>query len=237
MLSFTNTRVPTAFTCTKKAARSVRVRSAEPEKVPGTGGDVFEYAKGLPGISQPFPNMFDPANFLGNADNKVSELRRWRESEVTHGRVAMLASLGFITQEVIEDKDFDRKSPFFPHVSGPAIGHFQQVEAQGAVFWVPLLFAIGLAESYRVQVGWQNPTSKGFNKLYDDDTYIPGDLSFDPLGLYPTDPKEQYDLKTKELNNGRLAMIAIAGFVAQELVNKKEIIETARELIGGTKNA
>ncbi len=36
---------------------------------------------------------------------------------------------------------------------------------------------------------------RGFNKLYDDDTYIPGDLSFDPLGLYPTDPKEQYDLK------------------------------------------
>jgi hypothetical protein len=36
---------------------------------------------------------------------------------------------------------------------------------------------------------------RGFNKLYDDDIYIPGDLSFDPLGLYPTDPQEQYDLK------------------------------------------
>jgi len=46
--------------------------------------------------------MFDPANFLGNADNKVSELRRWRESEITHGRVAMLGSLGFLTQEIIE---------------------------------------------------------------------------------------------------------------------------------------
>jgi hypothetical protein len=32
-------------------------------------------------------------------------------------------------------------------------------------------------------------------------------------------------------------MIAIAGFVAQELVNHKEILETASGLIGGTKNA
>ena len=39
--------------------------------------------------------------------------------------------------------------------------------------------------------------SRGFNKLYDDDTYTPGDLGFDPLGLYPQDPKEQYDLKTR----------------------------------------
>jgi hypothetical protein len=44
-------------------------------------------------------------------------------------------------------------------------------------------------------------------------------------------------LQTKELNNGRLAMIAIAGFVAQELVNHKEILETLNDLIGGKKNA
>merc|ERR1712106_1021607 len=43
-----------------------------------------------------------------------------------------------------------------------------------------------------------------------------GDLGFDPMGLKPTDPKEFAEMQTKELNNGRLAMIAIAGMVVQE---------------------
>lgn len=52
---------------------------------------------------------------------------------------------------------------------------------------------------------------------------------FDPLGLKPTSAEEFNTLQTKELNNGRLAMISVAGFVAQELVNKKGIIETLKD--------
>eukprot|EP00891_Asterochloris_glomerata_P006972 jgi/Astpho2/6972/Aster-01829 len=212
-----------------RSARSLRssVRaSAQPEKDPygapdvdAVPGSALEYAKTMPGISQPFPNIFDPLSFLSNAGSSntaVRDLKRWRESEITHGRVAMLASLGFIVQE--------QKLPGpFPHVSGPAINHFQQVESKGAIFWEPLVLAIGVAEAYRVGRGWETPTSEKFYALRDD--YTPGDLGFDPLGLYPTDPKEQYDLKTKELNNGRLAMIAIAAFVAQELRVQEPIFE------------
>ena len=43
-----------------------------------------------------------------------------------------------------------------------------------------------------------------------------GDYGFDPLGLKPTDATELAEMQTKELNNGRLAMIAIAGMVVQE---------------------
>ena len=70
-------------------------------------------AKTLPGVTDPFPNIFDPANLLANATS-IQEVRRWRESEVTHGRVAMLASLGFIVGEQVEVSS----SPFFPHVEG-----------------------------------------------------------------------------------------------------------------------
>ena len=46
--------------------------------------------------------------------------------------------------------------------------------------------------------------------------HTPGDLGFDPLGLKPESPAELAEMQTKELNNGRLAMIAIAGMVVQE---------------------
>ena len=53
------------------------------------------------------------------------------------------------------------------------------------------------------------------------------------MGLCPTDKDEFDTLQTKEINNGRLAMISIAGMVAQELVNGKRIFETLGEKTGG----
>lgn len=60
----------------------------------------------MPGVSAPFENIFDPADLLARAASSprpIKELNRWRESEITHGRVAMLASLGFIVQEQLQD--------------------------------------------------------------------------------------------------------------------------------------
>lgn len=50
------------------------------------------------------------------------------------------------------------------------------------------------------------------------DGYVNGDLKFDPLGLKPKDPASLKVMQTKELNNGRLAMIGVLGLVVQELV-------------------
>jgi|TARA_B110001469_G_C9442324_1_gene223937 light-harvesting complex I chlorophyll a/b binding protein 4 len=41
---------------------------------------------------------------------------------------------------------------------------------------------------------------------------------FDPLGLKPKDAAGLEAMQAKEINNGRLAMIAMAGMVVQELV-------------------
>ena len=48
---------------------------------------------------------------------------------------------------------------------------------------------------------------------------------FDPLGIRPKDPEEFDIMYTKELQNGRLAMLGVAGIVAQELVNGKGILD------------
>ncbi len=61
----------------------------------------------------------------------------------------------------------------FRYNAGPAIDHFQQVEYKGAIFWEPLVFSIGLAEAWRIGVGWANPSSDKFNQLRDD--YSPGE--------------------------------------------------------------
>jgi len=191
----------------------------DPTQVPT---DVIEYVKQMPGVTDPFPNIFDPANLLGDvgsSNTKFREVRRWRESEITHGRVAMLAAVGWIVQEAL----VNWKGTPFPHVQGPAIGHFQQIEQKGFIFWTPLVFAIGVAEAYRVAIGWNNPTSDDFYTLRDD--YEPGNLGFDPLGLLPKDPKERKDMQSKELNNGRLAMIAIVAFVVQELLEKRFVFD------------
>jgi len=188
-----------------------------------TPDSALAYAQSLPGITAPFPEMFDPANMLARADGSVrpvQEVKRWREAEITHGRVSMLAALGFLVGEQLEN------FPIFlnadGHVTGPAINHFQQVEARGAIFWEPLVFVIGLCEAYRVSYGWANPSSSQFNTLRED--YNPGELGFDPLNLLKdASAEEKLDLQNKELNNGRLAMIGIAGFVAQELVDGQEI--------------
>eukprot|EP00887_Chlorella_sp_A99_P004846 scaffold4.g4846.t1 len=192
----------------KSAMRINAAARTESELTPGQ-----KYALTLPGISDPFPNMFDPLGFTKTA--KPADIKRWRESEILHSRVAMLAALGFIVGEQLED--FPAFLNFDGSITGPAIYQFQQVEVSRPLFWETLVLIIGLTESYRVAVGWASPIGgTGFNKLKEE--YEPGTLGFDPLGLLPSELEELKVLQTKELNNGRLAMLSIAGFVLQELV-------------------
>jgi hypothetical protein len=177
----------------------------------------LQYAKeDLVGAIPPV-GFFDPLGFADKADSPT--LKRYREAELTHGRVAMLAVVGFLVGEAVEGSSF----LFDASISGPAITHLSQVPAP---FWVLLTIAIGASEQTRAVIGWVDPADAPVDKpgLLRDD-YVPGDLGFDPLGLKPSDPEELITLQTKELQNGRLAMLAAAGFMAQELVNGKGILE------------
>jgi Chlorophyll A-B binding protein len=170
----------------------------------------------IPGALAPM-GIFDPLGFGAKADEPT--LKRYREAELTHGRVAMLAAVGFLVGEKVEGSSF----LFDASIKGPAITHLSQVPP---LFWGLLTIAIGASEQTRATIGWVDPKDVPVDKpgLLRDD-YVPGDLGFDPLGLKPTNPADLAIMQTKELQNGRLAMLAAAGFMAQELTDGKGILE------------
>merc|ERR1719421_2573809 len=166
-----------------------------------------EFCYGLPGAIAP-AGEFDPANLLDGVSQE--EVYRWREAEITHGRVGMLASAGFLVQEGFH--------PLFTADNGPAI---EQIPQLPPLLWFGMTLGIGICESLRIQKGWKNPydgPERSQNEFQLRDDYTPGDLGFDPLGLAPTDAAEFREMQEKELSHGRLAMIAAAGFLAQETV-------------------
>jgi len=185
-----------------------------------------DFCYGLPGAIAP-AGEFDPANLLDGASKET--VYRWREAELTHGRVAMLASAGFLVQEGFH--------PLFSGDNGPAI---EQIPQLPPWLWFGMTLGIGIAESLRIQKGWANPydgPERSQNEFQLKESYSPGDLAFDPLGLAPEDPAEFRLMQERELSHGRLAMFAAAGFLAQEAVTGKtwaaEDIIMERLLLGG----
>ena len=152
----------------------------------------------IPGALAPV-GLFDPLGFSAKADEAT--LKRYREAELTHGRVAMLASVGFLVGEKVEGSSF----LFDASVSGPAITHLSQVPVG---FWIALVIAIGGTETRRAEIGWVEPENVPFDQPgLLRDNYIPGNLGFDPLGLKPEDPEEFFEMQTKELQVSRMTIV------------------------------
>jgi len=184
------------------------------EKVEKLEKAISNKAADMAGVSGPL-GFFDPIGFA--ADCKESKLLFYREVELKHGRIAMLASLGILVGEQFH--------PFFGgNIDVPSYIAFQQTPLQN--FWPAVVAAIAIPEVFSVQT-FNDVTT--YDKEFPDRAWtmrnnrIPGDLGFDPLGLKPKDPEELKVMQTKELNNGRLAMIAAAGMIAQELATNAKI--------------
>ena len=125
----------------------------------------------------------------------------------------MLAFLGILVGEEVEFS-----SLFGNKVTGPAIYQFQEADQlTGFGFAFFIVGLISIIEGLGVQRNWAD------GKLRSD--IVPGDLNWDPLGLKPKDAEAFAAMQTKEINNGRLAMIGVAGMIVQELVNGKGILE------------
>merc|ERR1740127_394890 len=124
----------------------------------------------LAGVTEPF-GFWDPLGFSeGKPDGR---LRFYREVELKHARVAMLAALGLVVGE--------QYHPLFGGgIDTPAYKAFQETPLQ--TFWPAVVAAIAIPEMFSV-FQFQNPDQAGSWKMKLD--HIPGDLGFDPLGLKP----------------------------------------------------
>ena len=179
------------------------------------GFDPNVFVQTLPGVTEPL-GFFDPVGFCAStsgADGAATEgkVRFYREVELKHCRVAMLAALGFLLAEQFH--------PLFGGgVDVPSYLAFQQTPLQ--TFWPAVIWVIAPIEIVSVFPAFETPFVEMWAIKKD---HVAGDCGFDPLGLKPTDPAELFEMQNKELNNGRLAMIAIAGMVGQELATGQKL--------------
>jgi len=217
-MRFTTVALLTAATATNALRLPTPASTGKNSKIKAVAASSSEFAYGLPGALAPM-GEFDPLNLLEGKSKE--EVYRWREAELAHGRVAMIASLGFLVQESFH--------PLFGgKIDGAAIDSIPEIPP---VFWAVLPIVIGMCETLRAQIGWASPSDPdNFMKLRP--SYYPGDLKFDPLGLKPTDPEEMIAMQNRELNHGRLAMFAAAGFLAQETVNHEPWLQNWHEMFG-----
>merc|ERR1712139_341119 len=134
-----------------------------------------EYAKSLPGITGPL-GFFDPLGFCLADDITEGKIKFYREVELKHGRVGMLAALGFLVGENFH--------PLFGgDIDVPAYLAFQQTPLQ--TFWPAVVLAIAIPEVFSV-FSFETPAlfaqrgNAGMPWSIRPD-HEAGDLGFDPL--------------------------------------------------------
>lgn len=182
-------------------SKALLVRAEQGVKSPS------EILKGV-GATGPL-GFWDPVGF--STDLSEGRLLFYREVELKHGRVCMLAALGILVAEKFH--------PLFPGAGDlPAYIQFQNTPLQE--FWIAVSVVIALPEILGSIPTFQDGGGNGFEMKLD---RVPGDLGWDPLNLKPQSEKELQELQNKEINNGRLAMIATAGMIGQELATGKKL--------------
>ena len=143
------------------------------------------------GITAPM-GFFDPLGFSKGKDDATMNL--YREAELKHGRVAMAACLGWYLDAAGVHPAFNSQlsnDPLEAAKQLPFVGWLQFVLGCGAIEWLAI-------------------------KIKERPGYKAGDI----LGAsYWVDDSDEgwVDYQNKEINNGRLAMVAFMGIFVQDL--------------------
>lgn len=155
-------------------------------------------AKDMPGVTAPL-GFFDP---LGFSKTDEATLKKYREAELKHGRVAMLAVFGWLTQEHFH--------PLYNgELSANPLKAFTEVPAFG---FVQIIAFAGLLEYTFMEVSKR-------------DGYVAGDYYGITGRIRDSKDPAWVGFQNRELNNGRLAMFAILGEITHAAITGKGALE------------
>lgn len=153
----------------------------------------------MPGNTAPL-KTFDPLSLATVGSDET--LLWFRASELKHSRVAMLATTGYLVQaagfhfpgQLSSDISFESLSAMKPFDAWDAVPDAGKAQILGTIFIAELA-----TESKDVHYTKGGP--------------LPG-IVFPPIDFSGVSPTTLATKQNRELNNGRLAMIAIMSFIA-----------------------
>jgi len=167
-----------------------------------------------------------PASATDKARSPEIVLRDYRDAELRHGRLAMLAALAWPMQELLSptiarfaNREFGEPglSDILAETAGRSPSVLNGGLEQGALlgFLIGVGAGIGAIDSVSLRI-----------KEEMGNAFVPGDFGFDPLRLLKgASPEAVQDMQAKEINNGRLAMIAVTIFVLEEATTGLPIVQ------------
>merc|ERR1719231_1114990 len=144
---------------------------------------------------------FDPLMIADSPE----KLAWYREAEVKHARLAMLAAFGWPVSEITNFGRLLNGDGRAPSLLNGGLGNVN------GVYWGAVVALAVYWEKFGLD---QQFGSKDVSKSPD---YLPGMLGFDPLG-----PDSQ-GMRAAEITNGRVAMVAITVFALEESLTRAPI--------------
>lgn len=121
-----------------------------------------------------------------------------REAELANGRSAMLATVGYVFPAYFGTFDSTDVTTTDP------IEAIFQADPQ---WWAQFILLCGVAEGVKYRSKLEGKTYTGI-----------GEPAIDYANGYPKDEAKRKEMHLKELKNGRLAMIGIAGFLSNHFI-------------------